>query len=67
MPLLVWKLLFKLQEEMERLSDVQNLVMQLYEALHVKEHHEKKQRQMLTQLENLQAQLLPLEEVKLVS
>jgi len=52
------------KEEMERLSDVQNLVMQLYEALHVKEHHEKKQRQMLTQLENLQAQLLPLEEKK---
>ena len=43
----------KLQEEMERLSDVQNLVMQLYEALHVGEHQLKKERQLLAQLEKL--------------
>ena len=48
---------------MERLSDVQNLVMQLYEALHVNEHQLKKERQLLTQLEQLHTQLLPLEEV----
>jgi len=52
------------QEEMERLSDVQNLVMQLYEALHVNEHQLKKERQLLTQLEQLHTQLLPLEEKK---
>ena len=48
---------------MERLSDVQNLVMQLYEALHVGEHQLKKERQLLAQLEQLQTELLPLEEV----
>ena len=48
---------------MERLSDVQNLVMQLYEALHVNEHQLKKERQLVTQLEQLHTQLLPLEEV----
>jgi len=50
------------KEEMERLSDVQNLVMQLYEALHVNEHQLKKERQLVTQLEQLHTQLLPLEE-----
>jgi hypothetical protein len=49
---------------MERLSDVQNLVMQLYEALHVGEHQLKKERQLLAQLEQLQSELLPLEEVE---
>lgn len=53
------------QEEMERLSDVQNLVMQLYEALNVGEHHLKKERHILAQLEQLQIQLIPLEQVKL--
>lgn len=48
---------------MERLSDVQNLVMQLYEGLHVGEHQLKKERQLLTQLEELQSRLAPLEEV----
>ena len=51
------------QEEMERLSDVQNLVMQLYEALHVGEHQLKKERHLIAQLEQLQTQLLPLEQV----
>lgn len=48
---------------MERLSDVQNLVMQLYEALHVGEHQLKKERHLIAQLEQLQTQLLPLEQV----
>jgi len=54
---------FFMQEEMERLSDVQNLVMQLYEGLHVGEHQLKKERQLLTQLEELQSRLAPMEEV----
>lgn len=48
---------------MERLSDVQNLVMQLYEGLHVGEHQLKKERDLLAQMEQLQTQLLPLEQV----
>ncbi|XP_046638231.1 calcium uniporter protein, mitochondrial-like isoform X2 [Daphnia pulicaria] len=52
------------REEMERLSDVQNLVMQLYEALHVGEHQLKKERHLMAQLEQLQSQLLPLEQKK---
>lgn len=55
---------FLLKEEMERLSDVQNLVMQLYEALHVGEHQLKKERHLLAQLEQLETQLLPLEQVR---
>jgi hypothetical protein len=50
---------------MERLSDVQNLVMQLYEALHVGEHQLKKERHLMAQLEQLQSHLLPLEQVKI--
>lgn len=53
-----------MQEEMERLSDVQNLVMQLYEALHVGEHQLKKERHLMARLEQLQTQLLPLEQVR---
>lgn len=49
---------------MERLSDVQNLVMQLYEALHVGEHQLKKERHLMAKLEQLQSQILPLEQVK---
>lgn len=46
-----------------RLSDVKNLVSQLYEALHVREHHLTKEAELTTQLETLQQELLPLEEV----
>lgn len=53
----------QVQEEMERLSDVQNLVMQLYEALHVGEHQVKKERHLMARLEQLQTQLLPMEQV----
>ncbi|XP_032783350.2 calcium uniporter protein, mitochondrial [Daphnia magna] len=52
------------REEMERLSDVQNLVMQLYEALHVGEHQLKKERHLMAKLEQLQSQILPLEQKK---
>ena len=48
---------------MQRLSDVQNLVMQLYEALHVGEHQLRKERQLMAQLEQVHAQLMPLEQV----
>ena len=37
--------------------------MQLYEALHVGEHQLKKERHLLSRLEDLQSQLLPLERV----
>ena len=42
------------QEEMQRLSDVSNLVLQLYEALHVEEHQVRTERQLVSQLEQLQ-------------
>jgi hypothetical protein len=37
--------------------------MQLYEALHVGEHQLKKERHLMAQLEQLQSQILPLEQV----
>ena len=39
---------------MQRLSDVSNLVLQLYEALHVEEHQVRTERQLVSQLEQLQ-------------
>ncbi|XP_022905533.1 calcium uniporter protein, mitochondrial isoform X1 [Onthophagus taurus] len=51
-------------EEIQRLSDVQNLVGQLYEALNVKEQQVQKERVICTELETLQQELIPLEEVK---
>ncbi|EEB12488.1 conserved hypothetical protein [Pediculus humanus corporis] len=51
-------------EEIERLSDVKNLVHQLYEALNVEEHQIKKERELCTRLEELKLELEPMEEVK---
>ncbi|XP_071440063.1 calcium uniporter protein, mitochondrial [Hetaerina americana] len=48
-------------EEVRRLSNVRNLVNQLYEALNVDEHQLKKERELLSQLESLRIQLEPLE------
>ncbi|KAG8227644.1 hypothetical protein J437_LFUL008721 [Ladona fulva] len=48
-------------EEMLRLSNVRNLVNQLYEALNVDEHQIKKERELLAQLESLRIQLEPME------
>ncbi|KPJ20535.1 Coiled-coil domain-containing protein 109A [Papilio machaon] len=50
-------------EEIVRLSDVRNLVNQLYEALNVREHQIRKERELRGQLEKLSAELQPLEEV----
>jgi uncharacterized protein YsxB (DUF464 family) len=51
------------QEEIRRLSDVRNLVNQLYEALNVEEHQLHKERELFVQLEELKDQLQPLEKV----
>ncbi|XP_055629568.1 calcium uniporter protein, mitochondrial [Toxorhynchites rutilus septentrionalis] len=48
-------------EELTRLSDVQALVAQLYEALNVSEHQIKKEREMTSKLEELNDKLGPLE------
>jgi calcium uniporter protein, mitochondrial len=50
-------------EEVTHLSDVRNLVNQLYEALNVREHQIRKERELRSQLEKLNVQLQPLEEV----
>ncbi|XP_023947098.1 calcium uniporter protein, mitochondrial [Bicyclus anynana] len=52
-------------EEITRLSDVRNLVNQLYEALNVREHQVRKERELRAQLEKLSAELQPLEEKRL--
>ncbi|CAH0626760.1 unnamed protein product [Chrysodeixis includens] len=53
------------QEEVTRLSDVRNLVNQLYEALNVREHQRRKERELRAQLEKLSTELQPLEEKRL--
>nr|CAD7427298.1 unnamed protein product [Timema monikensis] len=50
------------KEELERLSDVRNLVNQLYEALNIEEHQLNKERLLNKQLEALNLELKPLEE-----
>nr|CAD7392952.1 unnamed protein product [Timema cristinae] len=50
------------KEELERLSDVRNLVNQLYEALNIEEHQLNKERLLNKQLEELNLELKPLEE-----
>ncbi|XP_053603099.1 calcium uniporter protein, mitochondrial isoform X1 [Plodia interpunctella] len=52
-------------EEITRLSDVRNLVNQLYEALNVREHQIRKERDLRVQLEKLSAELQPLEEKRM--
>ncbi|KAJ2946908.1 hypothetical protein O0L34_g16247 [Tuta absoluta] len=49
-------------EEVTRLSDVRNLVNQLYEALNVREHQIKKERELRAQLEKLATEIQPLED-----
>jgi len=53
------------QEELATLSNVRNLVSQLYEALNVEEHQLKKEREIIAQLEDLKVQLAPMENIKL--
>lgn len=52
-------------EEVTRLSDVRNLVNQLYEALNVREHQIRKEREIRSQLETLNQEIMPLEEKRL--
>ncbi|XP_063821068.1 calcium uniporter protein, mitochondrial isoform X2 [Ostrinia nubilalis] len=52
-------------EEVTRLSDVRNLVNQLYEALNVREHQIRKERDLRSQLEKLNSELQPLEEKRM--
>ncbi|XP_037084223.1 calcium uniporter protein, mitochondrial-like [Pollicipes pollicipes] len=52
------------QEELTTLSNVRNLVAQLYEALSVEEHQLKKEREIIAQLEDLKVQLEPMEKKK---
>ncbi|CAG0889220.1 unnamed protein product [Cyprideis torosa] len=49
-------------EHMRTLSDVKNLVSQLYEALNVESHQLEKERYLLEEYEKLNQELLPLEE-----
>jgi len=51
------------KEEVRQLSDVRNLVNQLYEALNVEEHQLNKERELCGQLEELKVELEPLEQV----
>nr|XP_020458577.1 calcium uniporter protein, mitochondrial isoform X2 [Monopterus albus] len=51
-------------EEAERLNDVKFLVQQLYTTLHIEEHQLSKERALIGRLEDLNAQLRPLEKVK---
>lgn len=53
------------QEEVRRLSDVRNLVNQLYEALNVEQHQLNKERELYGQLEELKVELEPLEQVSI--
>ncbi|KAJ9573900.1 hypothetical protein L9F63_008699, partial [Diploptera punctata] len=50
------------KEEVRRLSDVRNLVNQLYEALNVEEHQLNKERDLCGKLEELKVELEPLEQ-----
>ncbi|XP_049840494.1 calcium uniporter protein, mitochondrial [Schistocerca gregaria] len=50
------------QEELQRLSDVRNLVNQMYEALNVEEHQLHKERELCSQLEELKVELEPMEQ-----
>ncbi|XP_057660971.1 calcium uniporter protein, mitochondrial isoform X1 [Diorhabda carinulata] len=51
-------------EEIQRLNDIKNLVSQLYEAMHVEEHQISKEKELVTQLETIKKELLPLEQLK---
>ncbi|KAJ8916226.1 hypothetical protein NQ315_016365 [Exocentrus adspersus] len=51
-------------EEAQKLSDIKTMVNELYQALHVQEHHMSKEKELTMQLEQIQQELLPLEEKK---
>ncbi|XP_012148867.2 mitochondrial calcium uniporter isoform X1 [Megachile rotundata] len=49
-------------DNMQKLSDVQTLVCQLYEAFHVREHYADMEKQVLAELEAVRLELEPLEQ-----
>ena len=51
------------QEQLTTLSDVRNLVAQLYEGLQVEQHQLMKERVLLSRLEKVKQELVPMEEV----
>lgn len=53
-----------LQENLQKISDVQTLVGQLYEAFHVREYSADMERAVIAELEDIRLQLVPLEQVK---
>ncbi|XP_033207501.1 calcium uniporter protein, mitochondrial isoform X2 [Belonocnema kinseyi] len=52
-------------EGIQQLSDIQTMITQLYDALHVREHHADMERRVLAQLEEIRLELDPLEQQKL--
>lgn len=52
-------------EGIQQLSDIQTMITQLYDTLHVREHHADMERRVLAQLEIVKLELEPLEQQKL--
>lgn len=52
-----------LQEDLQKLGDVQALVAQLYEAFHVREYQVDMERSVIAELEDIRLQLVPMEQV----
>lgn len=53
-----------LQEDLQKLGDVQALVAQLYEAFNVREYNIDMERSVVAELEDIRLQLVPMEQVK---
>lgn len=53
-----------LQEDLQKLGDVQALVGQLFEAFNVREYNIDMERSVIAELENIRLQLAPMEQVK---
>lgn len=53
-----------LQEDLQKLGDVQALVAQLHEAFHVRDYHIDMERSVVAELEDIRLQLVPMEQVK---
>lgn len=53
-----------LQEEISDMGDVRQLVNKLYMALNIDQHQVMKERDIVAQIEELKAQLAPLEKVR---
>ena len=60
-------MLFQVQDELRQLSQIRDLVSQLYMALHVPDTYQTEMDSMRKQLEEIRAELQPLEEVDIGS